>query len=113
MIWADSFTGTEVEFIVCEIQYDLKLDILFIHDALKIVSDLFFPLKWLFQSTPCIFTSRAAAESYSAFRWTCWEGDVCLLINSLDLLGRGRLSIFLPYLLIFTFNFWFNMLICS
>ena len=57
-----------------------------------------------------IFTSRAAAESYSAFRWTCWEGDVCLLINSLDLLGRGRLSIFLPYFLIFTFDFWFNML---
>ena len=51
MIWADSFTGTEVEFIVCEIQYDLKLDILFIHDALKIVSYLFFPPKWLFQSS--------------------------------------------------------------
>ena len=33
MIWADRFTGTEVEFIVCDIQYDLKLDILFIHDA--------------------------------------------------------------------------------
>ena len=57
-----------------------------------------------------IFISRAAAESNSAFRWICWEGDVCLLINSLDLLGRGCLSIFLQYLLIYTFNFWFYLL---
>ena len=51
-----------------------------------------------------IFTSRAAAESYSEFRWTWWEGDVCLLLILLDLVGRGRLSTFLPYLPIFVVN---------
>ena len=62
-----------------------------------------------------VFTSRAAAESNRAFRWTCWEGNVCLLINSLDLLGRGRLSIFLPYLPIFVVDksiYWFYCFLC-
>ena len=64
---------------------------------------------------PWVFTSRAAAESYSEFRWTWWEGDVCLLLISLDLVGRGRLSTFLPYLPIFVVNksiYWFYCFSC-
>ena len=46
----------------------------------------------------CFYSRAVASLVVGTYRWICWEGDVWLLIISLDLLGRGRLAVFASFL---------------